>query len=521
MSTYTSIYSPNVSSSTSESKVYIPYLTNEIACFVGHFEKGPINKPIFITSISEFKFIFGRGINEHHNDWYQVYNYLSYASGIYIVRTSGTRAYNSSNKDNLKYNIQSYDEFIEYDNLEDNTIIASTPGTWGDLLSVEIINYNIYNSNSNMYKQYFSYFEEDYYGVIVKRKDKTVQSFYKYKDNIEELNKESFYIYIKTTDISNLLGINNLVNGYVKFPTDEDIQESYDIFASDYYNIDIIIGNELYNQAAINLAENRKDCIAFIGLPTKFIDFLMIYVNNKKEVIETNNKVIVLNQIISPDEVKNDSSFIKEIDKYISSLTKSNYVHFTINVKGQIDGFTDKRKLVNLAGDIAGLKAKASLISPWHPGAGLERGIIKNLSSLYVKLSSELKKKYYKEGINYIENNYILTQKTFTAEQSSYNRISTRSLFNYIEKEVKKILRYYVFEENTLRNRGLIASKIKQFLVKLKTDGGITAAKVYVTAKSEQISEPNSILINIQVKPIQIIEYVSLQMITTLDKIKI
>ena len=45
--------------------------TQNIALYVGEFEKGPINEPILITSQLQFKLIFGRALDFNYNHWYQ------------------------------------------------------------------------------------------------------------------------------------------------------------------------------------------------------------------------------------------------------------------------------------------------------------------------------------------------------------------------------------------------------------------------------------------------------------------
>lgn len=590
---------PSVITQTIDKSHYLPNFTNEVACFAGYFEKGPINTPIFITSISEFKFIFGRGIDLHHNDWYQVYNYLQYASGIWVTRTSGNQYTNSSNETpifiNSKNDFKDQKDYIKTLGLR---FLAQTPGEWGNLLSVAVISYDQWDNNEEIYKgifpkNIFTYFEPGYVGVCVFRKDKLVERFYKTDETFDEINDESKYIYTKfnktLNDIQTRIDCNNtsvyviidlnktieldfsndlnktyqlLIKDYItlldcnagekitiydlnivltlpflndlnldstlesnkdyytyygdniiklsgggtSFPTAVDISESYNLFENKAsYDIDIVIGNDKYNNAAVDLVESRRDAIAFIGIPTSFVTFLKLDmgIGNPQELAYTQSGLIIaINETSIPYKITD--TVLEEFNNYIESIPNSQFVHFTMHVKEQYDGFSGKNKLVNIAGDTSGLKSQASLISPWTASAGLERGRIKNIESLYIDIKDT--DSYYKKGLNYIQNNILMTQKTFYTKASSFNRVNVRSIFNHVEKETEKLLRYYIFEENTYRIRGIIASTVRKYLEDVKANQGIDAGRVHVHGTG------NEILVDVYIKPKYVAEYIQLRM---------
>lgn len=591
--------SPSVISQTIDRTHYIPTLTNEVAAFCGYFEKGPIDEPVFITDVNQFKFIFGRGIDLHHNDWYQVYNYLQYSSGIWVTRTSGNRRYNATNEERIFINNEN-DWKDAYDSLETLgvKIVAQTPGAWGNLLSVAVIEYEQWVNNTEIkdgfYPQdLFTFFEEGYVGICVFRIDKLVERYYKTDQTINEINDESRYIYIKYNtevkdyvnvidclagdgltiiDLNTTVELNfssdlnkkyellvkqltqvvdlnastkltiydlnttialpfahdlnrdptnpdnaqyftyygdniiQLTNGSTNFPTDRDIQASYDIFeAKADYDIDIIIGNDKYNNAAVNLAEARRDVIAFIGMPTSFIEYIKLNMGptDPQETAYTQTGLILATRETKiPKDVTDQ--IIKKMLEYLESVPQSQFVHFTANVKHQLDGFTGNNKHVNIAADVAGLKAQASLITPWSTNAGLERGQIKNVNNMYLSIKDV--NTYYRRGLNYIENNILMSQKTYYTKPSAFSRVNVRSLFNHIEKEVQKLLRYYVFEENTYRVRGIIASTVRKYLEEVKANRGIDAGKVHV------YGQDNEIIVDVYVKPTYVAEYIQLRM---------
>lgn len=516
--------SPSVTSTTIDKSYYVPHITNEVACFVGHFERGPINLPIWVTSIDQFKFLFGRGIDDCHHDWYQVYNFLQYSGGIWVVRTSGVKLYNANNGGDIYFNT-----FADW-TANNSTLtvtgpirfIARTAGVWGNLINVctftkdDWLN-NVQLNDTTRAKDVLEFFEDNYVGIAVFRNNTLVEKFYLTLDEISNINDDSLYVYVKlnsNTVLSqlSLYGQNNikLSGGYNTFPTDEDFKVSYDLLLNpDVYDIDIVIGNEKANELAIEFAEARKDCIAFIGLPTVLITYLKLLMGSGKpqEVAYLHNgSIIGLDVYKIPSKLTEVAK--KKINRYINSLPKSQFTHFTMNAKVQLDMFTNTYKVVNVAADIAGLKAQTSLTAPWIASAGLEKGSIKNLQKMYMVMSDKENDEYYKKGLNIMKNNTLMSQKTFFDRPSAFNRVNVRSLFNHLEKNTKKILNKFVFEENTLNVRKIVASHVKQYLETVKINNGITDARVYVKA-----GENNEIVVEIAVQPTYVAEYITIRMI--------
>ena len=516
--------SPSVTSTTINKSYYVPRITNEVACFVGHFERGPVNLPIWITSIDQFKFLFGRGVDEYHQDWYQVYNYLQYAGGIWVVRTSGVKLYNANNGGEVYFNT-----FSDWE-AKQSSLISTTPlrffartaGIWGNLINVCTFVKSDWDSNVNLNKSVrakdlFEFFEDNYVGIGVFRNDTLVEKFYLTIDELSKINDDSLYVYVKAKDALTLSELSQfdankikLVGGFNTFPTDEDFRESYNLLINpDSFDIDIVIGNEKANELAIEFVEKRRDCIAFIGIPTVIINYLNVLMGAGKppEVLYTpSGQILALHAFKMPSKITEGAR--KKIDRYINALPKSEFTHFTMNIKIQLDVFTNTYKLVNMAGDSAGLKSQASLNAPWIATAGLEKGIIKNIDKAHISLTDKENDEFYKKGLNLVKNGVVMTQKTFTDKQTSFNRVNIRSLFNHIEKSTKRILNQYVFEENSLRIRQIIASQVKRYLEDVKLNRGITDGRVYVRS-----GDNNEIIVEVAVKPTYVAEYITIRMI--------
>lgn len=447
--------------------------TQNIALFVGEFEKGPINEPKLISSALEFKLTFGRATDSNFNDWYQVYNYLQYPGlpKIWVCRTSGLENINASNNGN----------------------ISNSPGSWGNLLTVEIYDKNNYN---NYLKEIFDFYNEseikEEYLVVIRRKDSIVEYF--------EIS-DSIYLKSDYLEQINLVpGIYNLSGGYSEAATIVNYRESFEIFTKENYEIDIVIAPEYYNEVIIEFVESRKDCIGFLGIPRQIIKYLMI---NGVNLATESGDLIVLS-------IKNliaTKADYESIISYIESINKSQYCFMIFGFKIQIDGFTGKNRIINVNGDIAGLKALNSSIVHWGIPAGVERGIIKNAIGYTMKISKSDADKLYKLGVNTLSNGTLLSQKLFVQKEEICTRLHQRCVFNYIERVVEKLTRKYIFTENNRNTRATVAMQIKKILEDILSSGGIEAGKVHVTTGSD-----DKIIINIYIKIPYITELVNMRM---------
>ena len=156
----------------------------------------------------------------------------------------------------------------------------------------------------------------------------------------------------------------------------DDLQAAYDLWNNkEEVDIDIVIANELDGGvSAKNLCDTRKDCIGFIG--AKYGDTV-----GKK----ASDAVAKLIEWRMTGDVNYNNMFVVACGNY----------------KYQYDRYNDKNRWVNIAGDIAGLRAQTSMNrASWWASAGLERGQIKNVKKLAFNPNQGHRDLLYKNGIN-------------------------------------------------------------------------------------------------------------------------
>ena len=274
---------------------------------------------------------------------------------------------------------------------------------------------------------------------------------------------------------------------------ENDLLNAYEVFANkEELDIDIIIANELdAGVSAKNLVDTRKDCICFIGC--KYDDVV-----NKK----------------AADAVTNLVNWRK---------FKANYNDmFCVacgNYKYMYDRYNDVYRWVNIAGDIAGLRAQTnSSKASWWASAGLERGQLQNVVKLAFNPTQAQRDTLYKNSINPIvtfpgQGTVMWGQKTLLDKASSFDRVNVRGLFNYLERSLSKMAKYQVMEFNDSYTRNRIVSMIKPFLTDVKAGRGIEDYQVICDTSNNtpQIIAQNQLVVDIYIKPTYVAETILLR----------
>lgn len=324
------------------------------------------------------------------------------------------------------------------------------------------------------------------------------------------INKNSEFIYVKVNDANSnevadytyvyddtekkFLGRSiSLLNASDSPIQMDDLMDGYAVFSNkEELDLDIVIANELDGgKSAIDLTETRQDCICFIG--ANYGDVV-----NKKATQATVN---LINW--------------RKFDMNKNSM----FLCVTGNYKYCYDQYSDSYRWVNIAGDIAGLRAQTSSgKAAWWASAGLERGQIKGAAKIAFSPNQEQRDQLYKYGINPIvsfpsQGVVMWGQKTLLDKASSFDRVSTRSLFNYLERSLSKMAKYQIMEFNDSYTRNRIVAMIKPFLATVQAGRGIQDFKVICDESNNtpQVIANNQLVVDIMVQPTYVAEKILLR----------
>ena len=397
-------------------------------------------------------------------------------------------------------------------------IFAKTPGVWGNKIDVAIAHPDDFNKGKYItdgipLDSQFDYTPYgDQFAVIVLYANEIQESFIvslgltdKNEKNeftyIETMiNGKSSYILVsvneaiqgkpKTCLSENLL---KLSNGMDSTPGIDDIIDAYTIFENkEEIDVDILICNESYPKAAVDIAITRSDCIAFMGAPKS---------------CSVGYKSTIANQ--------------KTLDFRKSLNIDSKYVTLCSNYKYQYCAELGGYRWVNLAADIAGLKAQTNYNqSNWYAAAGLNRGLIKNCEALSYSPTQAMRDTLYKNGINPVvmfpnTGAVLWGQKTLQTKASSFDRVNVVSLFNHLERSLGRMSKYSLFEFNDSFTRNYLVSIIKPFLAQVKAGRGIQDFLVICDTSNNPASvvASNQLVIDVYVKPTYVSEFIHLRFV--------
>ena len=285
---------------------------------------------------------------------------------------------------------------------------------------------------------------------------------------------------------------------------------AYDsVLDKELYEIDVIIGNEFYptlgstgtdtNQnLAIELADKRKDCIAFVG--ATYWDTV-----GKTAQEATSN---IIDYILQPD-----GNTVK--------LNRSMFGAFFGNYARIYDVYGKKYRWINIAGDMAGIRCSVNTNNEaWWASAGMRRGQIRGVDKLAFSPNQAQRDELYKNGINPVvtfpgTGHLVWGNKTLLAYASAFDRINVRSLFNVIERAMAKAARSEVFEFNDEYTRNSLLSMFNPYLSSIKAARGITD---YLVICDESNNTPdvisrNELVCDIYIKPNYTAEFITLHFV--------
>lgn len=275
-----------------------------------------------------------------------------------------------------------------------------------------------------------------------------------------------------------------------------DIVATFTDYFGDPESIDVslFIAGPLTSSAAddlIQLAETRKDCIAFV----------------------------------SPETDANDdmTTNLETALSYRADLTASSYGVMDSGYKLQYNKFEKKYVYVPLCGDIAGCCARTDQDrDPWWSPAGYDRGRIKNAIKLAYSPNKTHRDELYKKSVNpvtYFEGSGIVLfgDKTLLEKPSAFDRINVRRLFIVLEKAIATASKFLLFEFNDEFTRSQFKLLVEPYLREVVSRRGIQDFKVVCdeTNNTGQVIDSNNFVADIYIKPNRSINFIQLNFIAT------
>jgi hypothetical protein len=241
---------------------------------------------------------------------------------------------------------------------------------------------------------------------------------------------------------------------------------------------------DIQNYVMDNIAESRKDCVAFLS-PTK------------------------------------DDDTAQKIVTYAVPLSGSSYSVIDSGYKYQYDKYNDKYAWIPMNGDVAGLCARTDEErDPWFSPAGYNRGQIKNVVKLKLNPNKTQRDLLYKNNINPViiepgSGAILFGDKTMQRNPSAFDRINVRRLFIVLEKAIALASKSTLFEFNDEFTRGTFRNMIEPFLRDVQGRRGIYDFKVVCdeTNNTGEVIDTNRFIGDIYIKPARSINFIQLNFV--------
>jgi phage tail sheath protein FI len=198
------------------------------------------------------------------------------------------------------------------------------------------------------------------------------------------------------------------------------------------------------------------------------------------------------------------------------SVVNTNYAATYGTWVKQYDASQDKNFWAPSSGVVAASFAtNDSVYQPWFAPAGFTRGLITNALEIALRPNQKQRDQFYKIGVNPIawfpgDGYVIFGQKTLQAKPSAFDRINVRRMFLYLEKAVRKTVKYFVFEPNTFATRQNIIAVLTPIFQRVKSTQGCYDYLIVCDDRNNPpaVIDNNEMVIDIYIKPVRFAEFI-------------
>ena len=221
------------------------------------------------------------------------------------------------------------------------------------------------------------------------------------------------------------------------------------------------------------------------------------------------------------DEVKHSwaTSIYNPIKHTIDSFTTSYASAYAQWVK-VLDGFTNEKCWVPISGYMAALMCASDQIQgPWYAAAGLNRGTVQGVLDCAINPNQKQRGDLYKICVNSVPKlaNIGITSwgiRTLSKKASAFDQNTCRRTFLFIEKAIKKLLRYYIFEPNNSYTQLSIYNEIEPYMESIRNQGGVYSYKIVVDSSNNtpEIVNAGNLAVDVSAAPTRTAEFIVLNM---------
>ena len=541
--------SPGVSIKEIDATNVVPVTSSSVGGFAGAFNWGPVEQAVLVSSENELAEKFGTPNESNYNHFLVAASFLKYGNALQVVRASGGGQVNAGVTAGLL--IKNDSDYLTKTSAQlaaAGEFIARHPGALGNSLKVSIVSNTVsfdassaaiqaelngapgtsaYAAKYGSTGDELHIIVEDQDGLISGTKG-TILEVFQYLSQASDakkedgtsiyykdvINNQSEYVYWGEHN-SNLTAAGSAATGDVTYASSDtviefslangadittvgtdDLQAAFDVL-KDKATIDISLlfgapdadGSKLMAEYLIDIAADRKDCLAFVSPPVE-------------------------------DSISGGASTVAT---YAAGIKSSSYGVLDSSAVYVYDKYSDVYRYIGAAGHIAGLCAQTdNTADAWFSPAGQNRGVLKGIVKLAYNPQQAERDTLYKARVNPLvsfpgQGTILFGDKTLLNRPSAFDRINVRRLFLALEKSISAAAEAQLFEFNDEFTRAQFKNLVEPFLRDVKGRRGLTDFRVVCdeTNNTSQVIDSNKFVADIFVKPARAINFIQLNFVAT------
>lgn len=163
----------------------------------------------------------------------------------------------------------------------------------------------------------------------------------------------------------------------------------------------------------------------------------------------------------------------------------------------------------------AKIASNDSDVGPWGAPAGFNRGIVSDAIDIAFAPNQRQRDELYKVNLNPItrfpdQGLVLFGQKTLLKKPSAFDRINVRRTFLYLEKVTKQVMKFFLFENNTLFTRTRVLNTLIPFFERVKGDDGLYDYLIVCDERNNtpEVIDNNELVVDIYLKPVRTAEFI-------------
>jgi hypothetical protein len=227
--------------------------------------------------------------------------------------------------------------------------------------------------------------------------------------------------------------------------------------------------------------------------------------------------------------IKDQEIIAKNLTDYVNDNGLANgsrtaqFSAFYGNVKQVYDVFNDTNVWLPISVDAVGINARIDQINDiWAAPAGMTRGNIQNFTKLGWNPNQEIRDVLYPQRVNPIvqfrgDGTVIWGVRSLCTRKSDLADIYNRKTLNYIERNLERSVKQFMFEFNDEQTRGQVVATIEPFLRGIRARRGLVDYQIVCDNSNNPASvvEQNTLVCDIYLKLQHVIETIELNFVIT------